>query len=180
MPNQLKIFCTLSIFTLLITIGKSGIADANIVVDDDSVQCPNASYSDLQEAVNSAQPGETLEVCPGTYAGTITIGAAKSGLTLLGQKLPMAERVGDPTQEAVLAGSPLGRPGFAVQADDVAIINFTIVDTGDTGIEVKPADGVTPVSGVWLEANRLDSVGDPDNDGDTCAGGRAPVGVTYV
>ena len=71
-----------------------------------------------------------------------------------------------------MAGSPEGAPGFAVQADDVAIIDFTIQDTGDTGIEVKPEDGVTPISGAWLARNRLDTVGDPVVQGTACAGGR--------
>ncbi len=149
MKYKLTNLCLISFCTFLLTTSQPSAA-ADLVVDDDGEQCPRADYTNLQDAVDAAQPGETLAVCPGLYAGTITIGADKAGLTLRGRSGRVRDRVGDPAREAVVAGSPEGTPGFAVQADDVAIIGFTIYETGDTGIEVKWIDGATPISGAWL------------------------------
>ncbi|ETX06463.1 MAG: hypothetical protein ETSY2_17005 [Candidatus Entotheonella gemina] len=175
MNGKLKALLMLSLCTFLLAVGWPATARADLTVDDDGVQCPRADYTNLQDAVDAAQPGEVVRVCPGLYMGTITIAADKAGLTLRGVRhrtIEMMDRVGDPSQEAVLVGSPEGMPGFAVQADDVAIVGFTIQDTGDTGIEVKPADGVTPVHGARIARNRLDTVGDPSVQGTDCAGGR--------
>ncbi len=41
---------------------------ANVwTVDDDGVQCPNAEFEHIQEAVEYASPWDTIVVCPGTY-----------------------------------------------------------------------------------------------------------------
>jgi hypothetical protein len=37
-------------------------------VDDDGVQCPNAQFERIQEAVEFASPWDTIVVCPGVYA----------------------------------------------------------------------------------------------------------------
>jgi hypothetical protein len=41
-------------------------------VDDDGVQCPNAQFERIQEAVEFASPWDTIVVCPGTYAESST------------------------------------------------------------------------------------------------------------
>src|SRR2546426_8151367 len=38
-----------------------------LLVDDDLIQCPTAQYSSIQDAVMAAQPGDHIDVCPGTY-----------------------------------------------------------------------------------------------------------------
>ena len=41
---------------------------ANVwTVDDDGVQCPNAEFEHIQEAVEYASPWDTIVVCPGIY-----------------------------------------------------------------------------------------------------------------
>ncbi|MFW7414482.1 Ig-like domain-containing protein [Demequina sp. SO4-18] len=42
------------------------------VVDDDRVQCPNANFSGIQEAVDYASPWDTIVVCDGTYVESST------------------------------------------------------------------------------------------------------------
>ena len=46
---------------------------ANVwTVDDDRAQCPNAEFEHIQEAVEFANPYDTIVVCPGTYAESST------------------------------------------------------------------------------------------------------------
>jgi large repetitive protein len=49
------------------------IPGANVwTVDDDGVQCPNAQFEHIQEAVEYASPWDTIVVCPGIYAESST------------------------------------------------------------------------------------------------------------
>jgi hypothetical protein len=41
-------------------------------VDDDHKDCPNASFSSIQAAVNQAAPHDTVDICPGTYLESST------------------------------------------------------------------------------------------------------------
>lgn len=50
-----------------------GSAANNFKVDDDRQQCPDAAYNSIQDAVNHASDGETIEICAGTYSENITI-----------------------------------------------------------------------------------------------------------
>ncbi len=151
---------------------EAALRGANLLVDDDRVQCPGADHTSLQDAVDAAQPGQTIFVCSGLYAGTVTVPAGKTGLTLLGAGGAPADRIGDPTMEAILDGSPAEEPGFDIQADSVAITGFTVQNTGRTGIEIKAEDGVTLINGAMVSGNRLDTTGDPEVAGTDCAGGR--------
>jgi len=54
---------------------------ANIVVDDDKVQCPTATFTSIQQAVDAASPGAVIRVCPGTYMEQVMI---NKPLTILG------------------------------------------------------------------------------------------------
>ena len=40
-----------------------------ILVDDDGAECPNAIYTTIEEAVNSATDGDVIHVCTGEYDG---------------------------------------------------------------------------------------------------------------
>jgi hypothetical protein len=39
----------------------------DLLVDDDKVQCPAATFTSIQEAIKAANPGNLIRVCPGTY-----------------------------------------------------------------------------------------------------------------
>ena len=38
-----------------------------LIVDDDHMQCPNATFTSINAAVIAAAPGDTIKVCPGIY-----------------------------------------------------------------------------------------------------------------
>jgi hypothetical protein len=46
---------------------------ARLIVDDDKVECPNAGFTHIQDAVNAASPGDEIHICKGTYAEQVTI-----------------------------------------------------------------------------------------------------------
>lgn len=46
---------------------------AQLVVDDDKVECPTAGFTHIQDAINAASAGDTIRICKGTYAEQLTI-----------------------------------------------------------------------------------------------------------
>ena len=46
---------------------------ARLTVDDDKVECPNAGFTRIQDAVDAASPGDEIHICKGTYAEQVTI-----------------------------------------------------------------------------------------------------------
>src|SRR5882757_2867752 len=62
---------------LVITLGRPATAlatrGARLVVDDDKVECPNAGFTHIQDAVDAASPGDEIHICKGTYAEQVTI-----------------------------------------------------------------------------------------------------------
>lgn len=62
---------------------------ATFVVDDDSVQCPSATFNAIQPAITAASPGDTIMVCAGTYPGNLVL---SKKLTLSGAQAGMDAR----------------------------------------------------------------------------------------
>jgi hypothetical protein len=97
-------------------------ASAKTLAVGQDPQCPRAQFTSIQSAVDNARPGDTVNVCPGTYAEQVTV--AKP-LTL--------RAAGDPTAGACLTRSPADPSEKA------------IIDPGDTGFTVAlrlAADGI--------------------------------------
>jgi nitrous oxidase accessory protein NosD len=46
---------------------------AQLVVDDDKVECPNARFTHIQDAINAASPGDRIHICKGTYVEQVAI-----------------------------------------------------------------------------------------------------------
>jgi Right handed beta helix region len=46
---------------------------AQLVVDDDKVECPNAGFTHIQDAVDAASPGDEIRVCKGIYVEQVAI-----------------------------------------------------------------------------------------------------------
>src|SRR6266581_9485826 len=53
-----------------------------LLVDDDLIQCPTAQYTSIQMAVTAAQPGDHIDVCPGTYNEQVIIPVGKDNIRL--------------------------------------------------------------------------------------------------
>jgi parallel beta-helix repeat protein len=46
---------------------------AQLVVDDDKVECPNARFMHIQDAVDAASPGDEIHICKGIYVEQVAI-----------------------------------------------------------------------------------------------------------
>jgi len=90
-------------------------------VDDDRAQCPDATFTSIQAAVNAAGPGDTVTVCPGTYNEQVRINGHTHDGLVLDSLNPLAATIKWPVVEA---------PPLALvevnEADHVSIRGFTI------------------------------------------------------
>jgi len=140
----------LSILGLLIVVAlvPARIARAAVVVvDDDGVECPNRSAATIQAGVALANPGDTVRVCAGTYAGDVVVNKIRLRL------------VADGPAGAVKVVGP-GPFGFALVADDIRVEGFEIfgfASRGDaSGIFVGglfAGDTLNRANGAVLERN---------------------------
>ena len=48
-------------------------APGPLIVDRDHVECPDAEFSSIAEAVQAAAPGDTIIVCPDRYDESVTV-----------------------------------------------------------------------------------------------------------
>ena len=65
-----QLFLVIMVSILVFAAVPAG-ATATFVVDDDGVDCPTALYTTIQDAADAASPGDTIQVCTGTYAGAV-------------------------------------------------------------------------------------------------------------
>ena len=98
------------------------------IVDDDHLQCPDAQYSSIETAVQSAAPGDTIQVCAGTYNETVHVDK------------PSLKLYSTPRQAAVIKAPPtvvLNAPKAIVDisAPDVRLNDFTITGPGPGGCD---------------------------------------------
>ena len=60
---------TLVLAMFLVAVPANADDPTTWLVDDDGVECPDANFTHPQDAVNAANPGDTILVCPGIYSG---------------------------------------------------------------------------------------------------------------
>jgi hypothetical protein len=93
---------------------------ANVwTVDDDGVQCPNAEFEHIQEAVEYASPWDTIVVCPGTYYESST---------------PVNSELNPVLAEGEKDGLTINKP-------------LKIIGAGANKVTIKPATSLTTLGG---------------------------------
>ena len=102
----------------------------DLLVDDDKVQCPTATFTSIQDAINAARPGSLIRVCPGTNTEQLSIDKSLSiegdnGAILLPSNM-LANATGS-------SGTPIASAIFLKEAADFDIEGL-IVDTANSGI----------------------------------------------
>jgi hypothetical protein len=116
---------------LLLPLPVIGRDRPQLVVDDDKLQCPNAAFSRIQDAVDAAAPGAVIRVCKGTYAEQVAIRkpltiAADSGAVLM----PGTMRQ---NTTSLFDGAPLATAILVADTTDVTIEGL-IVDGVNNGV----------------------------------------------
>jgi parallel beta-helix repeat protein len=103
--------------------GPTG-GDHLLIVDNDLLNCPNADYTRIQDAVDAAQPGAKIKVCPGTYVEQVVVPTGKDGLTLFSEG----------AWQAVIKAPPVMTEPKAIVlisgAQNVTLTHFTIRGPG--------------------------------------------------
>ena len=93
---------------------------ANVwTVDDDGVQCPNAEFEHVQEAVEYASPWDTIVVCPGVYYESST---------------PVNSELNPVLAEGEKDGLTINKP-------------LKIIGAGANKVTIKPATTLTTLGG---------------------------------
>src|SRR5712675_1447419 len=110
---------------------------ARLVVDDDKVECPNAAFSHIQEAVDAASPGDEIHICKGTYAEQVTIRKpldidADNGAVLM----PSAMQA---NTKSLFDAAPIATGLLVADATGVSISGL-IVDGANNGISACAPD----------------------------------------
>jgi Right handed beta helix region len=118
---------------------------ATWVVDRDGVECSDADFTSIQAAVDAAQPGDVIRVCPDLYAESVIV---NKPLTLTGDPDEVAavdcfqstgSRFGDadPTRHAVVDPPDSGFPvAFRLAADDIVLAGF-VVQGAEVGVDAS-------------------------------------------
>jgi hypothetical protein len=119
-------------------------SQAATLVVDDTLACPGAGYQTIQAAVNAANAGDTINVCPGTYNENVTILSYQAGLTLNGAQagVPITGRTfGNPVNESTVNGQITIKP-TNVKFDGFSLTRPAVPAFAAFGIVVGPgADG---------------------------------------
>jgi hypothetical protein len=125
---------------------------ATLAVDDDHAQCPGAQFGSVQAAVNAANAGDTIAICPGRYVegngalGTNAVTISKS-LTIKGAGADLVviqPRRGTPTGGQIAEGSMNIRNGVG----DIV----SIVGQPDAPLTVDISGVTIDGNGVFAEA----------------------------
>ncbi len=100
-----------------------------LVVDDDKVQCPNAAFTRIQDAVNAASPGDEIHICAGIYIEQVTIAKpldidADNGAILM----PSAMQA---NASSLFDGSPIATALLVMDTTAVSISGLTVDGTNN-------------------------------------------------
>jgi len=113
--------------------GNTSAPIAYTLVGIDKTQCPNASYSTIQAAVNAANSGDHIRVCPGNYPEQVAI---DKSIVLRADDGVFVRPIGmAPNAAGLTQGDPLAAAFLVTNAASVEIKGFT-VDGSANGIVI--------------------------------------------
>lgn len=115
---------------------------AQLVVDDDKVECPQAGFTHIQDAIDSAAAGDHIRICKGVYAEQLTI---QKSLTLDADSGAVVMPSAMHQNTVSLFGSaPIAAAILVQNASDVTVRGL-IVDGANNGISgcAPDLEGIT-------------------------------------
>lgn len=120
---------------------SSASAAVTLVVDDDgqasATNCNGVAmaFTTIQSAVTAAASGDTVKVCPGTYAENVSVDKT---LTLKGAKAGVDARTRGTSGESIVDPPANALPGLNLLADNITVDGFTVSGTdGGPGIQTS-------------------------------------------
>jgi nitrous oxidase accessory protein NosD len=102
----------------------------DLLVDDDKVQCPTATFTSIQDAINAAKAGNLIRVCPGTYTEQLSI---DKSLSIEGDNGAIVMPGNMVANASGSSGAPIAAAILVTNAANVEIEGL-IVDTLNNGI----------------------------------------------
>jgi nitrous oxidase accessory protein NosD len=102
----------------------------DLLVDDDKVQCPTATFTSIQDAINAANPGSLIRICPGTYREQLSI---NKSLSIEGDNGAIVLPTSMVANTTGSSGTPIAAAILVKDAANVEIAGL-IVDTANNGI----------------------------------------------
>src|SRR6202521_3062960 len=102
----------------------------DLLVDDDKVQCPTATFTSIQDAINATDPGGLIRVCPGTYREQLSI---NKSLSIEGDNGAIVQPGSMVANTTGSSGTPIAAAILVKDAANVEIEGL-IVDTTNNGI----------------------------------------------
>jgi hypothetical protein len=140
--------------TLVVT---SSLDAPHLVVDDDLAQCPQADFTSINAAIQFAEPGAIIRVCPGDYNENVLVDRT---VRLQGQRHHgqasqcQATFPPDPTQVPIIRYPNVGVPaiGVNIQANNVELRGFTVLPLATP----PPSGGVGIFTGPLFSGHTLD------------------------
>jgi hypothetical protein len=134
----------LLLFVLALLLPRVGRAanGAHLVVDDDKVECPNAGFTRIQDAIDAASPGDHIRICKGTYVEQLSVRKAldidaDSGAVLM----PGAMKQ---NTTSLFDGAPIATALLVAGATDVSISGLTVDGVNNGIVECAPdLEGIT-------------------------------------
>ena len=112
-----------------------------ILTVDDTVN-NNVDFTTIQEAIDKATAGNTIQVAEGTYAESVVV---DKNLTLMGAKANVDPRNGDWSGDISIVNANGNDCGIEIAADDVVINGFKIINS--TGSGTGKSGGVCMING---------------------------------
>ncbi len=76
MNNKLAYLFALAVMVVSVLVWPataSAVRRTRLVVDDNKVECPNAGFTHIQDAINAASPGDEIHICKGIYVEQVAI-----------------------------------------------------------------------------------------------------------
>jgi nitrous oxidase accessory protein NosD len=148
-----KLTSNSALMTIALLLWGSAAFASTLLVDDDKTECPDAGFNKIQDAVDAATPGDTIQVCSGTYDEQVEIAKPLSlvGVPRHGKNAAVvqpsnvvanADFLGSPNAAMILVQNTSG-----VTIKDITIdgINNGVVCSGDfpfiNGIFFRNASG---------------------------------------
>lgn len=148
------LFAALTALLVVVAFAPPATAGHALVVDDDGAQCPEAGFTSLQAAVDAADPGSTIRVCPGTYQAVTISGSGKDGLQLVADG-----QAGEVVVDGVNKADPANLFGIRLQGVDGARVEgFTVMRFHEAAIRVDGGSSGNTIVGNVTTDNHHDGI----------------------